>query len=103
MKFNQMLTGAVACVSLIGMAPAYAASKAPAAGSLSVAKSNAKFGKLSRAATLAKKGNRAQGDDNEGGAGGGGATPWIIGGLAAAAVIGGVVAGTTGSSAPTSP
>lgn len=104
MKINHMLTGAVACVSLIGLTPAYAANKTAAAGKLSVAKGGVKFGKLTRAGTVTKKSNRAQSEAEGGADASGGSTGYIIGGLALAAVVGGVIAGTTtGGSAPTSP
>lgn len=103
MKINRMLTGAVACVSLIGVAPAYAAENAPAIGKLSVAKSASKLGAPVRVGTKLKKRNAGFQDDEGAGGGAGGATPWVIGGLAAAAVIGGIVAATTGTSTPASP
>ena len=105
MKINHMLTGAIACVSLIGLTPAYAANKTAAAGKLSVAKGGVKFGKLTRAGTVTKKSNRAQSDEEAAGGaqGGSSSTGFIIGGIAIAAVTGGVIAGTTSNSTTTSP
>lgn len=102
MKIIQVLTGAVACVSLIGVAPAYAAENAPAIGKLSVAKSASKLGAPVRVGTKVKK--RNAGFQAEGEGGGTGTTGIVIGVMATAAIIGGVVAAADGGDdTPTSP
>ena len=91
MKIIQVLTGAVACVSLIGLTPAYAANKTAAVGTLSVAKGGVKFGKLSRAGTVTTKSNDIKGSTA------------LVAILALVAIVGGTIPAIKSNRTPTSP
>ncbi len=92
MKINRLLTSAVAIVSMIGIAPAYAAKNTASVGTLSIAKGASKLGAPVRATTKVKKTNSI-----------GPIVTVILGVLAVGGIAGGIAAATSRSNTPTSP